>query len=135
MKIQHYLFLCIFWGCLSFSCENTLAAARLYPERVYQEKWCSIMGGQTEVYLDDKSRVDCVLPESAIEFDFANKWSEAVGQSLYYSYMLKKKAGIVLIVENKSKDEKYISKISKIAPLYGITIWTVDPMFLKKNCN
>ena len=42
----------------------------------------------------------------AIEFDFGGNWAEAIGQSSYYSIQTKKKAGIVLILENM-KDRKY----------------------------
>jgi len=107
-------------------------AARLYPEKQYQTVWCAQNGGKAEVILYDKTRVDCILPEYAIEFDFANKWSEAVGQSLYYSCITGKKAGIVLIIEDMVKDRKYLSRLNKIAPHHGITVWTMRPADLQK---
>lgn len=110
-------------------------AARLYHEKQYQSVWCAQNGGVAEVVLFDNTRVDCILPEYAIEFDFANKWSEAVGQSLYYSYVTKKKAGIVLIIEDKRRDIKYLSRLNKIAECYGITVWTMTPDDLRKKCN
>lgn len=107
-------------------------AARLYPEKRYQEAWCSKYGGVTEVITSDKVRVDCILPSYAIEFDFTNKWSEAIGQSLYYGYITQKKAGIVLILEDSAKDMVYLNRLNKIAKLYGITVWVMTPMDLKK---
>lgn len=105
-------------------------ALRLYPEREYQVAWCSDKNGKSEVVLQDKTRVDCVVNNYAIEFDFANKWSEAVGQSLYYAHVLKKTPAIVLILENKNKDSKYLERLNKIAPAYGITVWTIEPDYL-----
>ncbi len=56
-----------------------LFTLQLYAKRLHHEKWCKEMGGQTEVVLDDGTRCDCVTDEYAIEFDFADKWAEAIG--------------------------------------------------------
>lgn len=81
-------------------------AKRNHPEKWYQEKWCRDRGGKVEVVLPDRTRCDCLTSENAIEFDFGNKWAEAIGQSLYYSLQTGKRAGIVLILENET-DRKY----------------------------
>jgi hypothetical protein len=67
-------------------------------ERDHQIPWCQAVNGEIEHVLDDKTRVDCLTETHAIEFDFAKKWAEAIGQSLYYSAKTGKQAGIVLIV-------------------------------------
>lgn len=82
-------------------------AAHLYKEKEYQEVWCKQAGGVTEYVLDDGARVDCLTDEYAIEFDFAPKWAEAVGQSLYYALKTVKKPGIVLIIEKES-DRRFL---------------------------
>jgi len=41
-------------------------------------------GGVIEYVLQDKTRVDCLTEEHAIEFDFANHWAESIDQALYY---------------------------------------------------
>ena len=46
-------------------------AKHLYKEAVYQDYWCNKHGGILEYELNDKSRVDCLLPDMAVEFDFA----------------------------------------------------------------
>ena len=38
-----------------------------------------------------------------------------------------KKAGIVLIMENPSKDQKYLSRLQEVAKKYDIKIWTIEP--------
>ena len=82
-------------------------AAHQYKEKDYQEVWCKKAGGITEYVLDDGTRVDCLTDEYAIEFDFAPKWAEAVGQSLYYALKTGKKPGIVLILE-KEKERRFL---------------------------
>jgi hypothetical protein len=79
---------------------------REHPEKWYQEKWCGAHRGQVEVVLPDGTRCDCLPDTHAIEFDFGDNWSKAVGQSAYYALQTGKKAGIVLILETM-KDRKY----------------------------
>jgi hypothetical protein len=101
-------------------------AKHLHPEKYYQQKWCSEQSGQTEFALPDKTRCDCLTGTHAIEFDFAEKWAEAIGQSLYYSSQTGKKAGIVLILE-KEKDKKYLDRLNTTIRHYGlpVDVWVV----------
>lgn len=100
-------------------------AASKYYEKDYQNIWCSENNGKTEVILPDLARVDCVTTTHAIEFDFAKKWGESIGQALYYSAVLNKKAGVVLIMENGEKDKRYLERLLCVAKLYNITVWTM----------
>lgn len=102
-------------------------AKSLYYEKDYQALWCGMHNGKTEVVLPDKARVDCVTDTHAIEFDFAKKWGESIGQALYYSLVLNKQPGIVLILEKKSADDRYLARVKKVAKLYNITVWTMTP--------
>ena len=117
------LIICILIYCLP----QQAFSARLFAEKTYQDYWCKKCGGTTEYKLQDNTRVDCVIDDYAIEFDFANKWSESIGQSLYYSHCLNKKAGVVLIMENIEKDTKYLNRLLKVANLHNITVWTITP--------
>ena len=91
---------------------SSLEAKNLHPEKWYQQLWCDKEGGIVEYRLEDKTRVDCLLDEYAIEFDFGKKWAESAGQALYYAFMTGKKPGVVLILEKK-KDFRYL----KTAPI------------------
>lgn len=117
-------FICIIIFC-SFAQESL--AKRLYSEQTYQHYWCNKYGGVTEFRLPDNTRVDCLLKDYAIEFDFASKWGEAIGQSLYYGLNTNKKAGVVLIMEDLKKDNKYLMRLSRVAKHHDITIWTITP--------
>jgi hypothetical protein len=105
---------------------SLLLAKREHPEKWYQERWCSEQGGQIEVVLPDKTRCDCVTNTHTIEFDFGNKWTEAVGQSLYYSLQPGKKAGVVLILESM-KDRKYWIRLNTTIEHFNLPIdtWNV----------
>lgn len=94
-------------------------------EREYQEIWCNRVNGVMEYVLDDRTRVDCLTEEYAIEFDFAKKWAEAIGQALYYSLKTGKKPGIVLIMEDH-KDDKYLKRLKAVSDSYNIKVWTVS---------
>ena len=102
-----------------------------FYEKDYQNFWCSANGGVTEVILPDKARVDCVTKTHAVEFDFAKKWAESIGQSLYYGEQLHKKAGIVLISENGTSDEKYIKRVKSVANYHNIDLWVITPEQMK----
>jgi len=71
--------------------------------------------------LDDYTRVDCLTKELAFEFDFAKKWYEAIGQSLYYSMKTDREAGIYLIV-NTLEDNRYVHRARQICEKYNIKL-------------
>lgn len=100
------------------------SAKRLYPERVYQEYWCGMKEGITEYELPDKTRVDCLLPDMAVEFDFANKWAECIGQALYYGQRTGKTPACVLIMERGEKDIKYLKRLRRAAYRKGVGLRT-----------
>lgn len=104
----------------------------LYMEKEYQQVWCNQKQGSLEYRLTDGTRVDCVTNTHAIEFDFASKWAESIGQSLYYGKTLNKKTGVVLIMENPQNDLRYLKRLQSIASTYDITIWTMTPDDMKK---
>jgi hypothetical protein len=55
--------------------------------------------------------------------DLGNGWAEAIGQSAYYSIHTKKKAGIVLILENV-KDRKYWIRLNTTIEHFNLPIET-----------
>lgn len=102
-------------------------AKHLHQEKTYQNIWCNANNGRTEVILNDKARVDCLTKTHAIEFDFANKWAESIGQSLYYSLKTKKKPGVVLILENPRHEQRFVNRFKKVAAKKGIDYWLMYP--------
>lgn len=100
-------------------------AKRLHKESWYQERYCQ---GIQEYRLPDGTRADCMTDTHAIEYDFANKWDEAIGQSLNYAFQSNKRAGIVLIIE-KRKHMKHWYKLNSVIQHYKlpIDVWLVKP--------
>lgn len=82
-------------------------------ERDYRDRHCA---GIAEYRLPDRSRVDCLTDHRAIEYDFAGKWHEAIGQALGYAMMTSRRAGIVLIVRSE-KDERHWEKLNAVIRL------------------
>jgi len=91
-----------------------LEAKHLHKESYYQNIFCAKVGGVTEYVLPDKTRVDCLTDEYAIEVDFASKWAESIGQSLYYAKMTNRKPAVYLILESPS-DERFLKRLNKVA--------------------
>ena len=68
-------------------CSKTVCSKspKPYSECFYKEQCAKQLGGTTEVTLPDGTRCDILTDTHAIEVDFADKWAEAIGQSLNYA--------------------------------------------------
>lgn len=120
---------------LLFIITFSLSAKHLHKEKVYQEYFCNKFGGRTEYILPDKTRVDCLLKEHAIEVDFAQKWAESIGQSLYYANQTSRKPAVLLIIEDIEKDQKYLKRLENVSKKHHIDIWIIDKDFTIKEHN
>ena len=47
---------------------SAYAEKKKHPEKWYQEKWCAAKGGESEVVLPDKTRVDCLTGDYAVNW-------------------------------------------------------------------
>ena len=77
-----------------------------FSESYYVNKYCP---GSSEVTNSDNTRTDCIIGDHAIEFDFASKIYECVGQALHYAKVTNKKPTCAAIIEKKS-DCKYLQR-------------------------
>ena len=103
------------------SCSNKI---NKYHERHYQELLCNKLDGKMEYVLKDRTRVDCLTDEYAIEVDFAKKWAQSIGQSLFYGYMTGKKPAIAIIMDNK--DKRYFKRVNLVAKKQKIKIFILE---------
>ena len=85
-----------------------------HNEESYQQAWCSAHNGIMEYENRDFTRVDCLTKKHAVEFDFANKWHESIGQALHYGLMTGKKPMVVLILDNPEKQMVYYYRVKKL---------------------
>ncbi len=76
-----------------------------------------------EVLLWDKTRVDLLNDEYAIEVDWAYKWAEGIGQALYYAQVTGKKPGVILLIKDMQKEMKYVYRLQTVAAKYNIKVW------------
>lgn len=130
MKKPAFIFLSLFFCTAALGASEALAQKRLHPERWYQDKWCAAAGGKAEVRLPDGCKADCITDTHAIEFDFAQKWHEAIGQSLFYALQTGKRAGIVLILENPLKERKYWIMLNTVIEHYDLPVdaWIIETL-------
>lgn len=103
---------------------NTGFAEHLHAEKYYQTIWCNANRGVLEYRLKDNTRVDCLTNAYAVEFDFAKKWAESIGQSLYYGKETGHMPAIGLIIENQG-DLKYYYRILPLCSYYKIKVFKI----------
>lgn len=121
--MKKYITLCflaqviLFTGCTQEKKHN---------EKYYQVKLCNDLGGVMEQSLLDRTRVDCLTDEYAIEVDFAKKWAESVGQSLYYAEMTEKKPAVGFIVRDTKNDKRHMKRLEVLAHKHGIKIFKIE---------
>lgn len=112
--------------------------AHQHLEKEYQKVWCEAHKGRIEYRLPDKARVDCLTEKLAVEFDFAPKWAECIGQALYYGKKTNKIPACVLIMENPIKDKIYLYRLRytvykkrKKQPSFKFKTYTMKPNSIK----
>lgn len=88
-------------------------------------RWCSERVGSQEFVLPDHTRVDCLTDRYAIEFDFADKWAEAIGQALYYGAATQRQPGVVLIVQGQGEC-RHVNRLRTVVTAHRLPIqlWT-----------
>lgn len=106
----------IYYFGLNYVPKKLYEAQTMKPNQVeayYQNEWCTQDFGRKEAILWDMTRVDCLTKDYAIEFDFAKKWAESIGQALYYSKLTGKAPAIVLILTSPT-DYRYVKRIERL---------------------
>ena len=106
----------IYYIGLNYVPEKWYETQTMMPNQVesyYVNQWCTSDFGRKEAVLWDMTRVDCLAKDYAIEFDFAKKWAESVGQALYYSKLTGKKPAVALILTAPT-DYRYVKRIERL---------------------
>ncbi len=92
-------------------------------EKDYAKPFCESVNGIQEYVLSDKSRIDCLTKDYAVEVEFAKKWAEAIGQSVYYGLMINRKPAIAIIIDKN--DKRYTNRLYKVAKWNKIKIFKI----------
>ena len=123
-KLDFIGIICLVIGilCAIFYKQENTTIKEFYPhkksshmkEADYVNMYCK---GIVEYQLSDRTRVDCLTDEYAIEYDWAKKWAESIGQAMYYSKMTGKKPAVAIIIKNGTKDKTSIEMANEILNL------------------
>tara|TARA_R110002020_G_scaffold46539_12_gene132367 strand:- start:2486 stop:2959 length:474 start_codon:yes stop_codon:yes gene_type:complete len=90
----------------------------IHEELSQKDGWGTI---EKEYRLDDGTRVDLLLQHQACEIDWADKWAEGIGQSIYYGLKTDRDP-LVLLLAKKDGWEKYRDRVEYC----GIKCWVYD---------
>ena len=131
-------FMLIFWNSISnaapfeygYTSDGFKYVIHHHNESSYQHTWCIEHNGTEEFENYDKTRVDCLTDKHAIEFDFADKWAESIGQALHYSFMTGKRAKVILILENPEKQMCYFERVQNLGKIHNFDVEYVTPEIL-----
>jgi hypothetical protein len=75
-----------------------------HDEAYYITKLAKQLSGDEEVKIEG-GRIDILTDDHAIEVEWAGKWKDAIGQSLWYALQKNSKPRIILLLKN---DKEYI---------------------------
>ena len=79
------------------------------------------MNGISQFTTKDRTYVDCLTDEYAVETEYDYNWKEAVGQSLHYAETTDRKAAILLIQRSPSK-KNYLSELNRVIQKFDLPI-------------
>ncbi len=116
---------CIYYMGLNYVPQKWYETQTMMPKQVesyYINQWCTSDFGRKEAVLWDMTRVDCLAKDYVVEFDFAKKWAESVGQAMYYAKMTGKKPAVVLILTSPT-DYRFVKRIERLES--GIKVFLV----------
>ena len=91
-------------------------------EREACDRLAEKYAAETEVVLPDESRVDLLSETTAWEADWAEKWPEAVGQSVLYAIWTDREPGIILLVRDRRAEKHYLLRCRLVCERLGITM-------------
>lgn len=94
---------------------------RYGTETYWQDIIQKEIGGVKEYRLDDGTRVDLLFEDKACEIDWASKWAEGIGQSIYYG-LKTDRPPLVILLAKKDGWEKYRDRVEYC----DIECWVYD---------
>lgn len=101
--------------------QDVVATQRYGTETYWQDIIQKEIGGEKEYRLDDGTRVDLLFEDKACEIDWANKWAEGIGQSIYYG-LKTERPPLVILLAKKDGWEKYRDRVEYC----DIECWVYD---------
>lgn len=94
-------------------------------EPVWSAALAVYLGGEAEYILPDRSRIDVITDEYAVELDWLHKWHEGVGQALHYAELSGKEPVVAIGIKEKDYDREKLKLAKRVANKNGIGVWVV----------
>jgi hypothetical protein len=123
------LLFCLLWSLFWLSPVPAQDDRSKWDEVTWTESLCSDRmadGWESNYRTPDGSYVDILTPTLAVEVDWAPKWKEAIGQSLFYSISTGKKPAVLLLVRDWDKERVYYLRCLAVCSRYDIQLITQD---------
>ncbi|MGI9306286.1 MAG: hypothetical protein ACR2P5_03175 [Gammaproteobacteria bacterium] len=122
-----------------FLFSSSIFAEEKRNEDSYAQEWCAKNQGESEARLPDGARVDCLLPDYAVEFDWGKglKVYECIGQALFYAAETKRKPACMLIQKSGQSNESFYRHARRAlvaAKASGVIVWCINPEGIKREC-
>lgn len=86
-------------------------------ESYYRDRDCNDRQGIAESRNTDGTYTDCLTPDLAIEYDFANKWYECISQAGHYAILTDRQGACVLIYKSDN-DIRYLIRATRFTTEY-----------------
>ena len=96
-----------------------------WRETAWSKHLADELGGEAEARTPDGSRVDILTDEIAWEVDWCTKWSQGVGQALFYGLATGRKSGLILLQKNPQAERRYYLRALSVCARYGVTLRVV----------
>ena len=98
-----------------------------------ERDWVAVLakqidGAKVEAVLWDRSRVDVLTSTMAMEFDWARKWKEGVGQAAFYAAMTDRQGVVVLLLKDglNTRNKVRLFRARVAAKHADVWLWAYD---------
>lgn len=81
-------------------------------------------GATLEYHTPDGSRVDILTAEVAFEVDYAPKYAEGIGQSLFYGLATNRRPGLILLIKDFESERRFYLRALAVCSKYDIVLQT-----------
>ena len=90
-------------------------------ESKISDYWCTSVNGVSQFTTKDRTYVDCLTNEFAVEAEYDYNWKEAIGQSLHYAETTNRQAAILFIKRKETKKD-YLSELNRVITKFELPI-------------
>ena len=97
-------------------------SAQSYASEIeINNSWFATMYGISQFTTKDRTSVDCLTNNFAVEVEYDYNWKEAIGQSLHYAETTNKQAAILFIKRKETKKD-YLNELNRVSTKFQLPI-------------